>query len=80
MKGRIINLEGEAKLEIWAEAPSERDLGGFCHKCEKYFYSMRELIRHFVKEHEHESKIIEGTGMATALASAMKSLEMQKEG
>lgn len=52
MKGRIINLEGEAKLEIWAEAPSERDLGGFCHKCEKYFYSMRELIRHFVKEHE----------------------------
>ena len=55
MRGRIIKLEGEAKLEIWADDVVKRDMGGYCFICEKYLYSIRDLVRHFVEKHEHES-------------------------
>jgi len=52
MQGRIIRLKKEAKLEVWADAPDERDMGGYCHICEKYIYNTLELVRHFVEKHE----------------------------
>ena len=78
MQGRIIRLKKEAKLEIWADAPDERDMGGYCHICEKYIYNTLKLVKHFVEKHEKE--VMEGTGMATALATGVKALEMQEEG
>jgi len=78
MQGRIIRLKKgaklQAKLEVWADAPDERDMGGYCHICEKYIYNTLKLVKHFVEKHEKE--VMEGTGMATGA----KALEMQEEG
>lgn len=52
MKGKIIVIDNDAKLEIWADEPKERDIGGFCHACDRYFYSISSLVRHFVDKHE----------------------------
>ncbi len=54
MRGRIIEIGEKAKLEIW-ETPEEigrnMDEGGYCHICEKYIYSIHELIEHFFDVH-----------------------------
>ena len=52
MQGRIIRMKKEAKLEVWADAPDERDMGGYCYICEKYIYNTLELVKHFVEKHE----------------------------
>ena len=52
MIGRIVNVGGNAKIEIWNNAEeNNRDAGGYCYVCDKYLYSIDELIKHFVKKH-----------------------------
>jgi len=55
MRGKIFNMKGYgAKIEIWHDEgvfSKKRDEGGWCEICQKYLYSLSDLIKHF-KEHE----------------------------
>jgi len=52
MEGRIVEIDGKAKIEIWNDSIMNRiDRGGYCGICRKSFRTIEQLIDHFMTMH-----------------------------
>lgn len=54
MVGKIFELDGKAKIEIWKDIwmlEIKVDAGGYCEICNKRFNKIVDLVKHFISSH-----------------------------